>query len=92
MNIIKIENYKSAIGFNDKVEIYVEKRKDLNRQGVVVILSEDDIENFNTIIKLKGYSIYLLIIPKKYRFTFNDTKYFKDLSHQFIPNVIISYY
>ena len=91
MNIVKIENFKSAFGFDNKVEIKADKR-DTKKEGVMVVLSDEDIENINSLVKLRGYSIYVLLIPKKYKFTFNDSDYGKNLRHQFIPNVVISYY
>lgn len=92
MNIVKIDNFKSAVGFTNKVEINVEKNKDIKKQGVLVVLSAEDIENTNSLINLKGYSIYVLLIPKKYKFTFNDTDYHKLIIANLMPNYVISYY
>jgi hypothetical protein len=58
----------------------------------MVVLSAEDIENINSLINLRGYSIYVLLIPKKYKFTFNDTDYHKSIVANLMPNYVISYY
>lgn len=72
MNIIKIENVRrmdsttySVIVKSDY--IYSEKT------STIVVLNEEDVENSNCLIKLKGYDVSALLIPKKYKYTFNET-------------------
>lgn len=92
MNIIKIENVKRFNGFSNKVEI-LSNYKYSETKSNLVILNEEDINNDNSINKLKGYSISCLLIPKKYKFTFFDeTPLGKIIKVQFNKNYTISYY
>lgn len=91
MNIIKIENTKRFIGFSNKVEISSNYKYSDNNH-YLVILNNDEINNDNTINKLKGYSISCLLIPKKYRYTFNETSLGKIIKVNLKENCIISYY
>jgi hypothetical protein len=87
MNIIRTENVKSVSATTYSLTVYVEKCKDLNKpQHLTVILSDDDLTNINSLVKLKGYIIDTLVIPKKYRFTFNDTEHYKILQGQLREN------
>ena len=92
MNIIKIENVKRFNGFSNKVEISSNyKYSDIKSN--LVILNDEEINNDNTLNKLKGYSISCLLIPKKYRFTFFDeTSLGKIIKVQLNENYTISYY
>jgi hypothetical protein len=92
MNIIRIDNVKSTLSTSFSLTINIEKYKDLNKSFTIVILDEDDIENMNSLIKLKGIVIDTLIIPKKYKFTINETKYYDVLSTQFDKDYKITYY
>lgn len=71
MNIIKIENIKRIQGFTNKIEIS-SNYKNNEIINIIVILSEEDVNNDNCLLKLKGYRINVLLIPKKYRYTFLD--------------------
>ncbi|MFW5847659.1 MAG: hypothetical protein ACOCVF_01950 [bacterium] len=90
MNIIRIEKFKRSLGSTHSVDIKTDY-KNLNK-GTVVILSENDINNTNTLNKLRGYLIDVLVIPKKYKYTFNDTEYFDILKIQLSDKPTITYY
>jgi len=92
MNIIRIDNAKSTLSTTYSLTVNVEKHKDINKTLTVVILSEDDIDNENSLIKLKGINIDVLILPKKHKFSFNDTKYYDHIVSQFTENYNITYY
>lgn len=92
MNIIRIDNSKSILTTTYSLTVNVEKHKDLNKVLTVVILSENDIENENSLIKLKGINIDVLVIPKKYKFSFNETKYYAHLMTQLTKENNITYY
>lgn len=91
MNIIKLENVGRVTPFLNKLEIgsnYHAKEK----FSYMVVLSEDDINNSNSFIKLKDISISILLLPKKYKFTFNDTEMGKLVLTNLDSKSIISYY
>lgn len=77
MNHLKIKNFISAIEDTHSAEI----NTNINggRIGNVIILSNDEIENENTINKLKDIKIDILTIPKKYKYTFCETKLYDQL-------------
>lgn len=77
MNHLKIRNYISAQEEAHSAEINTNIGS--NRVGNVIVLSSDDVENPNLIYKLKGIKIDVLIIPKKFKYTFIDTGLFKEL-------------
>ena len=55
-------------------------------QYCVLILNENDLYNLmNVSIKLKGYTIDTLIIPKKYELSYMKLPNFKFISCQFMP-------
>lgn len=91
MNIIKLENVNKVNTFNHKLEIKSNYRHD-ETSTIMVILSEEDVNNDNCVIKLRGYIVKILILPKKYKFTFNDTKTYKAIINNLSDNFIISYY
>ena len=91
MNIIKIENYKSCFGSTHSIEIKSDHTLNVNK-GYIIVLSEEDINNLNTLIKLRGYLIDVLLIPKKFKFTFNDTDYYNLIKIQLSKRHTISYY
>jgi len=75
MNIIKLDSgVKRFHSFNGGVDILVDPL--VNRNGVIIVLSEDDMENDNIINKLRGYTINGLLIPRKYRYTYKENKTF----------------
>ena len=93
MNIIKVENLKSVLGFTNKLEVNTGYKKDgVSHYNSIVILDADDIENENTLIKLRGVIIDALLIPKKYKFTFNDSKYYSGIKLNFKDSTVISYF
>jgi len=93
MNIIKVENVGSILGFVDKLEVKTGYKKEgVSNYSMIVILDADDIDNDNTLIKFRGLSIHALIIPKKYKHTFNESKYYEVIKNSFTKNAVISYY
>lgn len=92
MNIIRLDNVKSTLATTFSLTLNIEKNKDLGNHFVIVVLDEDDINNINTIIKLKGLSIDVLMIPNKVKFTFNESKYFDALLSQLNKEYYITYY
>ena len=92
MNIIRVDNVKSVLSTTYSLTLNVEKYKDLEKHTTIVVLDEEDIGNRNTTIKLKGISIDILIIPKKFKFTFNETEYHDIISAQLSTNYNITYY
>ena len=92
MNIIRVDNVKSVLPTTFSLTLNIEKHKDLNKTYTIVILDEDDIANSNTLIKLKGISISCLIIPKKFKYTFNETKYYDVLKSQMEKDDCVTYY
>lgn len=92
MNIIRLDNVKSALATTYSLTLNVEKNKDIQKHFVIVVLDEEDIENKNTLIKLKGLNIDVLMIPKKLKFSFNDSEYFDVLSSQLNKENYLTYY
>lgn len=92
MNIIRLDNIKSSLATTYSLTLNVEKHKDLVKSFIIVVLDEDDLENMNTLIKLRGFKIDVLMIPKKWKFSFNETKYYKSLSAQLDENHKITYF
>lgn len=92
MNIIRIDNAKSTLSTAYSLTVNVEKHKDINKTLTVVILSEEDIENANSVIKLKGINIDIIVLPKKHKFSFNETKYYEVISSQLTKDHNITYY
>lgn len=92
MNIIRLDNVKSALATTYSLTLNVEKNKDIQKHFVIVVLDEEDIENKNTLIKLKGLNIDVLMIPKKLKFSFNESEYFDVLSSQLNKENHITYY
>lgn len=91
MNIVRIENVKDIDTLNGKIDIKSNQHH-TNESVNMVILSADDINNDNSMIALKGYSIRILVIPKKYRYTFYETKLGSLIKSQFDSKCNISYY
>lgn len=92
MNIIRLENVKSSMATTYSLTLNVEKNKDIGKTFVIVILNEDDVNNDNSLIKLRGFNINVLAIPKKIKFTFNEGEYFKALELQLDKDYKITYY
>lgn len=92
MNIIRLENVKSTLATTYSLTLNVEKNKDIGKHFVIVVLDEEDIENKNTLIKLKGINIDVLLIPKKLKYSFNESEYFEVLSLQLNKENNITYY
>ncbi len=75
MNQIKINNMGSigvnthSIDINSRIQpASIDKISDL-----IIILSEEEILNDNFFEKLRGKLIRILIIPKRFKYTFNET-------------------
>lgn len=92
MNIIRVENVKNVSATTYSLTVRVEKFKETKIQHVIVVLSEDDIINDNSLLKLIGVNIYVLLVPRKLRFTFNETEYFKKLQIGLVENHTITYF
>lgn len=85
MNHLKIKNYISAIDDTHSAEI----NTNINggRIGNIIILSQEEVENENSINKLKDIKIDILTIPKKFKYTFSETRLYKLLEPQmFLEN------
>lgn len=91
MNIIKVENVRRIDGYNNRVEIKSDYKYS-DKLSTVVILNEDDINNDNSILKLRGVMISVLLIPKRNKYTFADTEVGKLLKPCLSEKSIISYY
>ena len=91
MNIIKVENVRRIESFNHKLEIKSDYKYSDNI-STVVVLSEEDIDNVNSVIKLKGYSISALLIPKRKKYTFFETKVGEIVKQSLTEKSVISYY
>ena len=91
MNVIKVHNVKSILPSLRSLEINTEKGK-RSYDITIVIFSEEDIDNINTLYKLKGATIDVLVIPKKHRFIFNESEYYKYVKYQLTENYTITYY
>lgn len=92
MNIIRIENVKDISSTKYSLTIRVEKFKETNIQHAIVVLSEDDISDINTVLKLRGFNIDILLIPKKFQYTLPKTEYFKILQGQLSKDYTITYF
>src|ERR1035437_3440127 len=91
MNIIKVENVRRINGFVNRLQVLSDYKYNPNK-STIVVLSEDDILNENSLIKLRGFIISSLLLPKKYKYTFNDTKVGKLIVPNLEKNNVISYY
>ena len=91
MNIIKIDNVKRIETTASGLIIKSNQIND-DKVTVVAILSESDINNDNTYIKLIGHSIACLVLPKKYKHTFFETKMGELVRMNLIENYDITYY
>ncbi len=92
MNIVKIENVGRINSFNNRLDIKSNVVFNNTKDTLMVVLSDDDINNENCLIKLRGYLVNILLLPKKYRYTFNDTLTGQMITHNLITGCVISYY
>lgn len=90
MNIINLENFKSVLSSTHRLELKTDFK--VKKNGTLVVLSEEDILNDNAYRKLIGYSIDVLIIPKKYKYTFQTTPIYKNISKGFSKEFYLSFY
>jgi hypothetical protein len=91
MNIIKVENGKGIIVSAHSLELKAERNQNANK-AIIVVLSDDDINNDNTLIKLRGLIIDAIIIPKIRKYTFNESSYFEKIKPNLSKGLNISYY
>lgn len=77
MNHLKIRNYISTL--EDSYSAEINTNIGSGRVGNVIILSAEDLENPNLMYKLKNVKLDVLIIPKKFKYTFIDSELFKEL-------------
>lgn len=89
MNIIKINNIKKIVGTSRGLDIKTNETF-IDKDRYILILNEEDINNENRIVKLKGYDFECFIIPNKFKYTFNETKLGKLILHQL--SGVITYY
>lgn len=92
MNIIKIENCRRIDGFSSRLEVKTNYKYNDSFNAFIVILSEEDIQNDNCYKKLMGVAITGLLIPKKYKYTFNESPIYKYINMNFVKDFAISYY
>lgn len=94
MNIIKIHNVTGVIPTIHGLEINTGKQylPPHDKITVMVIMNEDEINNPNSIHKIKGYEISVLFIPTKFRYTFLDMEMGKLLQMYLTKNHKITYY
>lgn len=91
MNIIKINNVKRITSTTHGLEIKSNERFN-DKNSIIVILDEDDIQNENRSIKLRGYYIDVLILPKKYKYAFFETPIGKIIKPNLFNEYTITYY
>lgn len=94
MNKIKLHNVTGTFATIHSVEVNSGKQylSQYNKMSMMVILNEDEINNPNTIIKVKGCDISVLFIPTKFRYTFFDTELGKLIQIYLTKNHWITYY
>ena len=92
MNIIKIENCRRIDGFSSRLEVKTNYKYNDSFNAFIVILSEEDIKNDNCLLKLRGVTISGLLIPKKYKYTFNESPIYKYVTMNLVKDFAISYY
>ena len=91
MNIVKIGNIGKITSYNNRLEINSNIRIN-DKTGIMVILSDDDVINENSLVKIRGAVIDILILPRKYKFIFNYTKTGQLIKFNYNEKVVISYY
>jgi hypothetical protein len=94
MNIIKIHNVTGHIATVHGLEVNTGKQylSPYDKITTMVIMNEDEINNPNSIHKMKGYEISVLFIPTKFRYTFLDTEIGKLVQPNLSKNHNITYY
>jgi len=93
MNIIRINNIKNVHANAHSIEIKTESNLSSDKRHTMVILSEEDMINDNLVNnKLRGLGIDILLIPKKYKYTFDQTPIAKEIKLCLYQNHEISYY
>lgn len=92
MNIINILNSSNITTFNSK-QFILPKNKEYMSSIIMAIISDEDINNENSVCELRGYSVKLLVIPKKYIDIFYETPLGKLIKYQLHPSGFsITYY
>jgi hypothetical protein len=94
MNIIKLHNITGIDAHSHSLEINTGKQylTSGDKMTVMAILNEDEINNRNTIIKVKGYNIDVLLIPTKFKYTFFETELGKIIQLYLTKNHKITYF
>ena len=99
MNIINIENIGRIDSFNNRLDIKNGKFSSSengeylpSKNGIIVVLSDDDVNNDNCLVKLRGITANILLLPKKYKYTFNDTLTGKKIKPNLTDYCGVSYY
>jgi hypothetical protein len=94
MNIIKIHNVTGVNATTHGLEVNTGKQylPPHDKMTTMVIMNEDEINNRNSIVKVKGYMISVLFIPLKFRFTFMETEMGQLIQVYLTKNHKITYY
>ena len=94
MNKIKLHNVTGINSSSHGVEVNHGKQylSQFDKMAMIVILNEDEINNRNTIIKLKSCQIDVLLIPTKFKYTFFETELGKDFDIHLSKNHHITYF
>jgi hypothetical protein len=94
MNIIKVHNVTGINSTTHGLEVNTGKRyiPPHDKITVMMILNDDEINNRNSIIKIKGWNISTLFIPTKFRYTFFETELGKLIQMYLVKNYKITYY
>ena len=94
MNIIKVHNVTGIVATTHGLEVNTGKQylPPHDKITAMVIMNDDEINNRNSIVKVKGYEISTLFIPIKYRYTFMDMEMGKLIQVYLTKNHHITYY
>lgn len=94
MNKIKLHNTTGILATTHGVEVNSGKQylTQHDKMSMMVILNEDEINNPNTIVKVKGCDISVLFIPTKFRYTFFETELGKLIQVYLTKNHHITYF
>ena len=94
MNKIKLHNVTGINASSHSVEINHGKQylSQLDKMAMIVILNEEEINNRDTIIKLKSTQIDVLLIPTKFKYTLFETELGKYIETHLSKNHHITYF
>jgi len=94
MNKIKLHNVTGIHANSHSIEVNLGKQylSQHDKMVMMVILNEEEINNRDTIIKLKSCQIDVLLIPTKFKYTFFDMELGKYIETHLTKNHEITYY